>query len=62
MLVYLAQQQAHLPARHLAQARITATEMTFATLSLRAALPDRTPHEDALNIVSLAITRELLLE
>ena len=53
MLVYLVQQQAHLPARHLAHARVAA-EMTYAVLSLRAALPDRTPHEVVLKIVSLA--------
>ena len=56
MLVYLLQQRAHLPARKRAQARVAATEMTHAVLSLRAALPDKTPHEIVLSIVSLAFS------
>ena len=55
MLVYLLQQQAPMSARHLAQARAAATKMTYAVLSLRAALPDRTPHEAVLKIASLAL-------
>ena len=57
MLVYLAQQRAPLGARHLAEARAAAIQMTTAVISLRPALPDRTPHELALTIVSLAFPR-----
>ena len=53
-LVYLLQQQAHLPVNKLARAHAAATRMTYAVLSLKAALPDRTPHEIVLNIVKLA--------
>ena len=56
MLVYLVQQRAHLHAPHLAKARVAATKMTYAFLSLRAALPDRTPHEVVLGIVNLAFS------
>ena len=56
MLVFLQQQQAPLSAGHLAQARAAATEMTYAVLSLRAALPEKTPHEVTQNIVNLACT------
>ena len=45
-----------LKASHLAQACAAATRMTYAVLSLRAALPDRTPREVVMNIVSLAFT------
>ena len=54
VLMFLRQQQAPLSASLLAQARAVATQMTYAFLSLRAALPDRTPHEVVLNIASLA--------
>ena len=54
MLVYLAQQQLPLHVSHLARARVSATEMTWAFLSLKAALPDRTPHKVVLSVVSLA--------
>ena len=56
MLVYLTQQQAHLPPRHRACARVFATAMTNAFLVLRAALPDKTPHEVVLSIVTLAFS------
>ena len=56
VLVFLRQQQAPLSATHLACGRATATEMIYAVLSLRAALPDRTTHEVVLNIVSLAFS------
>ena len=56
MLVYLLQQRAHLTARHLAEARDAASEMMYAVLSLRAALPDGTPDDVVLNIVSLAFS------
>ena len=55
MLVYLLQQQAPMTAPHIAQAR--AHEMTYAVLTLRAALPDRTPHELVLKIVSLGVSQ-----
>ncbi len=55
-LVYLAQQEAPMLPRMLAQAHVSATEMTYAVLSLKAALPDRTPHEVVLSIVSLAFS------
>ena len=54
LLVYLSQQRAHVPARVRAQAHVAATEMTHAVLSLKAALPDKTPHEFVLSTVSLA--------
>ena len=57
VLVYLAQQQVRLPARLQTQACVSATAMTHAFLSLRAALPDRTPHELVLSIVSLAFSK-----
>ena len=59
MLVYLAQQQVHLPANQLALAHVAATEMTNAVLSLRAALPDKTPHEIVLScsIMSLPFSK-----
>eukprot|EP00891_Asterochloris_glomerata_P005376 jgi/Astpho2/5376/Aster-05919 len=56
MLVYLLQQRAPLSARQLDEARAAATDMTSAFLLLRAALPDRTPHEVLLSIVSLAFS------
>ena len=56
VLVFLRQQQAPLNAIYLAQARAAATRMTYAVLSLRAALPDRTPHEVVLNILNLAFS------
>ena len=56
MLVYLLQQRAHLTARHLAEARDAASEMVYAVLLLRAALPDGTPDDVVLNIVSLAFS------
>ena len=56
LLVYLVQQQAPLSVSHLAQARTAATQMTYAVLSLRAALPDTTPHESVLRIVTLAFS------
>ena len=55
-LVFLQQQQAPLSASHLAQARAAATEMTYAFLSLRAALPEKTPHEVVLDVVKLAFS------
>ena len=58
MLVYLLQQQAPLPAKTLAQAHIAATEMTSAVLLLEAALPDRSPLEIVLYILSLAFFLE----
>ena len=54
MFVYVAQQQSPLPAGLQARAVVSATEMTYALLSLRAALPERTPHEIVLTIVNLA--------
>ncbi len=56
VLVFLQQQQAPLGASYLAQARAAATKMTYAVLSLSAALPDGTPHEVVMNIVSLAFS------
>ena len=56
VLVFLRQQHAPLSASHIAQARAAATKMTYAVLSLRAALFDRTPIETVLNIVSLAFS------
>ncbi len=56
MLVYLLQQQAPLCASYIAKARATATEITHAFVLLKATLPDRTPHELVLKIVSLAFT------
>lgn len=56
VLVFLRQQQAPLSASLLAQARAAATKLTFAVLALQAALPDRTPNEVVLNIVSLAMS------
>ena len=55
-LVYLAQQEAPMLPRKLAQAHVSATEMTYAVLSLKAALPDRTRHEVVLSILSLAFS------
>ena len=54
MFVFLAQQHAHLQNDHHAQACVCATAMTDAFLLLKAALPDKTPHEVLLSIVSLA--------
>ena len=54
VLVFLWRQQAPLSASHLAQACAAATEITCAVLSLRAALPNRTPDEVVHTIVSLA--------
>ena len=56
VLVFLLQQHAPLGASHLAQARAAATKMTYAVLSLRAALPDRTPDKVVMKIVSLAFS------
>ena len=52
----LLQQQAHLHVSHSFKARAAATRMTCAVLSLRAALPNRTPHEVVLGIVNLAFS------
>ena len=54
VLVFLWQQQAPLSRSSLAQARAAATEMTYAVLLLRAALPDKVPCEIVLSIVNLA--------
>ena len=56
VLVFLLQQHAPLSASHLAQTRAAATKMTYAVLSLRAALPDRTPDEVVMKIVDLAFS------
>ena len=56
MLVYLAQQRAPLAAKHLDGAFLAATDVTCAVLSLTAALPERTPYEVVLKIVSLAFS------
>ena len=54
MLLYLAQQQVPLLPNLYVKACVCATAMTNLFLSLRAALPDRTPHEVVLDVVSLA--------
>ena len=59
LLVHLAQQQAPLLSKVRAQAHISAAEMAHAFLSLTAALPDKTPHEVVLSIVSLALSDKL---
>ena len=61
MLVFLLQQHAPLSASHLAQARAAATKMTYAVLSLRAALPDRTPDKVCDEDCELGIFLELRL-
>ena len=56
VLVFLRQHGAHLTAGRHAQAHVAATEMTYAFLSLRAALPDKTPHDIVQIIMSLAFS------
>ena len=52
VLAFLRQHQAPLDASH----RVQLTEMKYAVVSLRAALPDRTLHEVVLAIVNLAFS------
>ncbi len=56
VLVYLVQQRAFLPVRQVMRAQVVATEMTYAVLSLRAALPEETPREVVLTIVNMAVS------
>ena len=54
MLVYLSKQPVQLVAIHRTGARVVEKQMVCAVLSLRAALPDRTPREVVLTIMRLA--------